>query len=272
MKFKISLYIILLLFFLFLGIYINFDLDKEFLSLSNFNQDILVISIIFFLGGKTLSELYFFSIKRWSFTKIATGLFALSLILCGVYASHVTRTYNAEQKYNKIEAQNQDINQKNQALSESKRRLQKELAGLNSQIKTIEEKISQTHFSYIGIIRSYRNDLKNFEKQKQPLLRQINKIDQQTIPLSKKKITLLHEHKSAIWLYLVYSIIVELMLILISHLIAPVLSLEHFLRKVSYRNISNRLQPDFQVICTKSSQANKDVKAALKLQSKQMKN
>ncbi len=248
MTIKKIIFTAILGFFLFLGFYINFDLDKEFLSQSNYNKNVLVVTIIFFIGLKALIELYFFSIKKINFTKIITGVFALALVVAGVYAGYLVRTYSAEEQYMTTEAANQDIDRKNKSLDESKKRLQSQIESYDSQIKTIQDKINDTHFTYTGLIRSYRKEINQINIEKNKLSARLDKIASLYVPFSKKKTTLLHKHKSAVNLYFFIAIILELGLIWLAHWLAPIFDINSFIHSMKVGTVGTISQKEYSNI------------------------
>ena len=105
-------YIVLLSMLLLLSLYVNIELDKEFLNQLGLPSNIVLVSILLFVAGKTVSELIFFHLKKWNLTKIIVGMLSLVFIFVSIYSIFLTRLYKSEQMFQKKKQVNNIIEKK----------------------------------------------------------------------------------------------------------------------------------------------------------------
>ncbi len=186
-----ALYLTLVCIFLSAGLFINFILQKDFLTQLGFSGLVVVITIIFFDGAKVLSEILFFKIK--GFSKVIIGIFAIFLFLISVYSTFAVRNWKARQTFEKVEKVNIHNQESNRDLAKKKARLTNQIKSLEGQINTVQKLISSLNGKkdkWLGL--RYQKEITKLNNQKIALLTQMNSLDKSKISVKKRKITLQH--------------------------------------------------------------------------------
>ncbi len=175
------------------GLYINFILQKDFLTQQGFDGLLAVICICFFDASKIISEIVFFKMKGLA-SKIAIGVFAVILIFLSVYTTFSVRTWKSQLTFYEMESSRKDLNAKNKQIDDRKSRLATQLKSLEEQIHTKREMIQsinsdrRTKNNWLSF--QYNKEIDKLNEQKLSLLKKIDSIDQKKILTTDKQISL----------------------------------------------------------------------------------
>ncbi len=200
-KAKSTALIVLVSILLATGLYINFILQKDFLTKLGFEGLLAIICILFFDASKIISEIVFFNLKSIS-SKLIIGTFALLLVFLSVYTTFSERTWKSQVKTLEMEDYNHGIQEQNQLIEDSKKRLKSQLNDLDEQIATKRNLITKLKedsgknndkwllFQYNKEIFQYNKEIDKLNKDKSVLLARIDKIDKTKVINPKKHYSL----------------------------------------------------------------------------------
>lgn len=190
-KSKKYVYSIILSLLIGIGLYINFELDRDFLSQFGFSGVIVIISIVFFIGIKIISEFFFFRLK--GIGKVMTGLFAVSLIGLSITSIFFIRVYKTDSVRQHKESVNSSISQGKSEATEYRDTILNQIKSLERQVRTKETQFSKLDMKDDKwLIYDYNKKIEKLNAQKIALL---GKLPRQTaIKLDdKEKQATLHE-------------------------------------------------------------------------------
>ncbi|MDH5679976.1 MAG: hypothetical protein OEZ36_00195, partial [Spirochaetota bacterium] len=166
---KKYLYTIILSLLIGIGLYINFELDRDFLSQFGFSGLIVVISIVFFIGIKIISEFFFFRLK--GIGKVFTGLFAVSLIVLSITSIFFIRVYKTDTVRQHKESVNLSITKASDEATEYRDTILNQIKSLESQVRTKETQISKLDMKDDKwLIYDYNKKIEKLNAQKIALL------------------------------------------------------------------------------------------------------
>ncbi|MDH5680198.1 MAG: hypothetical protein OEZ36_01310 [Spirochaetota bacterium] len=177
------------------GLYINFILQKDFLTQLGFDGLLAIICIIFFDASKIISEILFFKMKT-AFSRVVIGIFAFLLIFLSVYTTFSVRTWKSELTSQEIESVNLNLKAKNDRVKEARKRLNNQLDSLEEQIKTKREMIlalNKDEKSKNGnkwLAYHYNKDMNRLNQQKVALLKKIEDVDKRKIVRSDTPVSM----------------------------------------------------------------------------------
>ncbi|GMT49581.1 MAG: hypothetical protein IEMM0008_1120 [bacterium] len=208
-KAKSTALIVLVSILLATGLYINFILQKDFLTKLGFEGLLAIICILFFDASKIISEIVFFNLKSIS-SKLIIGTFALLLAFLSVYTTFSERTWKSQVKSLEMEDYNHAILERNLQIENSKKRLKTQLKSLDEQIDTKRNLITKLKedsnknndkwllFQYNKEIFQYNKEIDKLNKDKSGLLSQIDTIDRTKVINPKKHYSLKDALKNGI--------------------------------------------------------------------------
>lgn len=223
-------YTMILSCFLVAGLYINFELDRDFLTQFGFSGLFVVVSILFFIGLKIIAEFLFFKLQ--GVAKYLVGIFALFVIIGSITSIFFIRIYKSESMFQHQQAVNTSIeNQKNE-MSQNK-------SLLLSQINSVDEQI-KLKMSLIGSLdgennkwlkHRYNNEINALNAQKTALLDKFSNLKGTSSPIvQKEKVATLHDSlnrvfgvggdKLTLGVNLIFTIFVDTALLLLIYGIA----------------------------------------------------
>ncbi len=200
-KGKSTALIVLVSILLATGLYINFILQKDFLTQLGFEGLLAIVCILFFDASKIISEIVFFNLKSIS-SKLVIGTFALLLVLLSVYTTFSVRTWKSQMKFQETKDYNHAIQERNQQIENSKQRLRSQMDDLNEQIKTKRNLITKLKedsnknndkwllFQYNKEIFLYNKEIDKLNKDKSGLMTRIDKVDKTKVINPKKHYSL----------------------------------------------------------------------------------
>ncbi|GMT49657.1 MAG: hypothetical protein IEMM0008_1196 [bacterium] len=164
-----------------LALTLNFFLQIDYFHEIGFVIGLAVISIALLDISKVASETLFFRIRHKP-TRIILASFSLILILISAYTSFSVRQWHSVQTYQKAETKHSENTLYNSRVKEKKDRLNTQLRGLESQIKTKQSLITSLKDDQEGkwLRHRYNKEIDQLSRQKAPLIVGLNKLDQQT--------------------------------------------------------------------------------------------
>jgi len=213
----------ILLIFIACGCYLNVYFEKAFLKEAmGLTIDAIVVSLILFLGGKTLSEIAFFSHKVTEKAKYYIGFFAFLLFSVSIGITFLSREFKVEKESTKREALNNKIVSINESLIEKKERLDNQINSLERQIESKQNQISQLHTENDKwLILRYNKNITSLNKQKMNLISQFDNLNVKQIPLEKKEAQLQNKTASSVMNFLL-AFLVDGLILLFTYLLSVV--------------------------------------------------
>ncbi len=189
MSTKIKKYLLSIIISLFLlaGLYLNYELDKDFLSQFGFTGFFVIVSIVFFIGIKIISEFLFFrltGLKKW-----LVGSFALFVVIGSIISIFFVRIYKSESMFQSKMNINQTIDSKNRVAAQNRLLLINQVKSIEKQIKLKTSMINDLNDSRWLKYR-YAKDIGKLNTQKLVLIKDIRSLKTNEIPVTKKTTSL----------------------------------------------------------------------------------
>ena len=173
------------------GLYINFILQKDFLTQIGFEGFLAIICILFFDSSKIISEILFFRMKNFM-SRFIVGIFAILLIFLSIYTTFSVRTWKSQQTFKTTENRNMSFKERNKQIEESKQRLTNQLTSLEEQIKMKRDLVHEMNNKNQNkwITFRYNKEINTLNEQKLLLLKKIENLNTEVVFSTKETTTL----------------------------------------------------------------------------------
>ena len=173
------------------GLYINYELDHDFLSQFGFSGLFVTVSIIFFISIKILSEFLFFRLA--GVTKYLVGVFALFTILLSISSIFFVRIWKSESVFQHTKNLNKSIEKTNNEVDTNRKLLLSQITSLDKQINIKQDIISKLNDTQDRwTIYNYNKQIDKLNTQKIALLNDLKVLKSDKVSIEKKE-TSLHE-------------------------------------------------------------------------------
>jgi len=173
------------------GLYLNYELDRDFLSQFGFSGLFVTVSIIFFISIKILSEFLFFRLR--GITKYLVGVFALFTILLSISSIFFVRVWKSESVFQHTKNLNRSIEKTNNEVDTNRKLLLSQINSLDKQInvkQNIISKLNDTNDRWT--IYNYNQQIDKLNTHKMVLLKDLKALKSDKVSIEKKE-TSLHE-------------------------------------------------------------------------------
>ncbi len=188
-KAKKWFYTVIIGLFLIAGLFINYELDRDFLSQFGFDGFFVIISIGFFIGIKILTEFLFFRVK--GVAKYFLGGFALFLIIASILSIFFVRIFKSETLFQEKENVNLTIEKQNREVDQNRGLILSQIYSLEKQVSNKQAMIKELDPTDSKWLRHrYSKDIIKLNTQKLSLLKELKTIKKGEISLTKKETTL----------------------------------------------------------------------------------
>lgn len=178
-----------------LGIYISFELQKDFLIQVGLRELLAICLFIFFDGSKIIAEVVFFRISHW--IKPVVGVYAILLIIVSAFATGSVRLWKSEEAL--FQSAQENVQMETTVGTEQSKRteLQRLIDSYYLQVQQVEAQITsiQTQINgldprrYVTTVRQYQRDIETKQQEKSGFLAKIEqyRTELSAIPLINRE-------------------------------------------------------------------------------------